>query len=61
MSDSKALYFAGSVYLFGVSIKELNTLFNSNINTKQYLVNMFILGFSGGLLINSINQLFADK
>ncbi len=62
MSDARAIYFAGATFLFCTSIKEVqHNVFRLNITMAQYLFNWFILGFSGGILTNSITQLLKEK
>jgi len=62
MSDLRAIYFAGATYLFGTTLKEVQrNLFAPHVTTPQYVLNWFLLGFSGQILIDSIQQLLREN
>jgi hypothetical protein len=61
MKDSKAIYFTGAVYLFCISYKEANKVFNENKSMQHSLFNFVILGFSSGIMFDSIKNLLSEN
>jgi hypothetical protein len=61
MKDSQAIYFTGAVFLFCISYKEMNKTFNENMLMPHSLFNFVILGFSSGIMIDSIKHLLSEN